>query len=100
MKTLALSVLPCAIWLAWFWFQDWYDREPWRTVILTFLLGAAATVAALVFNTMGTLVVSSVFGVNPFSQILVLFLVIGPVEEAVKMAAVLAHAYRRPEFNE
>lgn len=100
MKTLALSVLPCAVWLAWFWFQDWYDREPWRTVILTFLLGAAATVAALVFNAMGTLVVGSVFGVNPFSQILVLFLVIGPVEEAVKMAAVLAHAYRRPEFNE
>ncbi len=100
MKTLALSVLPCLLWLAWFWFQDWYDREPWRTVIFTFLLGAVATVAALVFNTMGTLVVGSVLGVTPFSQILVLFLVIGPVEEAVKMAAVLAHAYRRPEFNE
>lgn len=50
METLALSLIPCWLWLLWFWFQDWYDREPLRTVLVTFALGALATLPAMLFN--------------------------------------------------
>jgi len=100
MNTLALSVLPCLIWLLWFWFQDWYDREPLKTVFLTFLLGALATLGALIFNSVGIIFLMGLLGQNLFSEVLTLFFVVGPVEEALKMWAVLAYAYKRPEFNE
>ncbi len=100
METLALSLIPCVLWLLWFWFQDWYDREPLRTILWTFLLGAVATLPALVFNTAGALMLSGLFGSNLASEWLILFLVVGPVEEAVKLWAVMSYAYRRPEFDE
>jgi RsiW-degrading membrane proteinase PrsW (M82 family) len=88
------------IWLLWFWFQDWYDREPLKNVAITFGLGALATIAAMVFNTVGILVLQTLFGQNLFSEAITLFCVVGPIEEAVKMAAVLVYAYRKPQFNE
>lgn len=100
METLALSILPCAVWLLWFWFQDWYDREPLRLIVLTFLLGGLATLPAMFFNAIGALVLSTAFGSGLVSEWLVLFLVVGPVEEAMKLWAVTSYAYRRPEFDE
>ncbi|MCS6816963.1 MAG: PrsW family glutamic-type intramembrane protease [Blastocatellia bacterium] len=100
METLALSLIPCLLWLFWFWLQDWYDREPPRTILLTFLLGALATLPAMLFNTMGVLVLSGLLGANLVSEWLILFLVVGPVEEAMKLWAVAHYAYRRPEFDE
>ncbi len=100
METLALSLIPCWLWLLWFWFQDWYDREPLRTILVTFLLGALATLPAMLFNAVGVLVLSGLLGASVMSEWLILFLVVGPVEEAMKLWAVARYAYRRPEFDE
>ncbi len=100
METLALSLIPCVLWLMWFWLQDWYDREPLRTILVTFLLGAVATLPAMVFNAMGMLLVSGFLGASLVSEWVMLMCVVGPVEEAVKLWAVASYAYRRPEFDE
>ena len=54
MQLIWLSLIPCLIWLAFFYFQDWYQREPVWLILVTFLLGAASALVALVLNTMGT----------------------------------------------
>jgi len=100
METLALSLIPCWLWLLWFWFQDWYDREPLRTILVTFALGALATLPAMLFNAVGVFLLSGLLGANVVSEWLILFLVVGPVEEAMKLWAVARYAYRRPEFDE
>ena len=42
-----LSLLPCLLWLAFFYVQDWYQREPLWLIGVTFLLGAASALVAL-----------------------------------------------------
>jgi RsiW-degrading membrane proteinase PrsW (M82 family) len=100
MQLIWLSLIPCLIWLAFFYFQDWYQREPIWIIFVTFLLGAASALVALVLNTVGSAVLLSMFGKTTTYKVLELWLVVGPVEEFVKMSAVLVFAYRRKEFDE
>src|SRR5882762_9560103 len=95
-----LSLLPCLLWLFYFWRQDRYDPEPFKTVAATFLLGMFSTVFALIANTMGIEIFNLVLGNNILSQILGFFFVVGPVEEGCKFLAVYCFAYHRPEFDE
>ncbi|MBI5482316.1 MAG: PrsW family intramembrane metalloprotease [Deltaproteobacteria bacterium] len=100
MHLIWLSLIPCLIWLAFFYFQDFYQREPVWIILVTFLLGAASALVALVLNTMGSAILLSMFGKTTTYKVLELWLVVGPVEEFVKMSAVLDFAYRRKEFDE
>src|SRR5512137_1755434 len=95
-----LSLIPCLIWLAFFYFQDWYQREPIWLIFVTFLLGAASALVALVLNTAGSAVLLAALGKTTLYKICELWLIVGPVEEFVKMSAVLVFAYRRKEFDE
>jgi protease PrsW len=95
-----LSLIPCLIWLAFFYFQDWYQREPIWLIFVTFILGAASALVALVLNSGGAAVLLAVFGKTTTYKVLELWLVVGPIEELVKMSAVLVFAYRRKEFDE
>ncbi|MBX7220410.1 MAG: PrsW family intramembrane metalloprotease [Blastocatellia bacterium] len=98
---LFLSFLPCLIWLVFFYVQDWYDREPLWLIGLTFVFGIISTVGALVGNEVGGAIVRAIFGRNNIvANFVEYFFVVGPVEETVKMLAVLVLAYRRPEFDE
>jgi RsiW-degrading membrane proteinase PrsW (M82 family) len=95
-----LSLLPCVIWLVYFFIQSRYKTPPLRLIFLTFLLGALATIPALALNLIGQQLFYAFAGNTSISQILVLFIVVGPVEEAIKMLMVWIYAYRQPEFDE
>src|SRR5947209_16274672 len=95
-----LSLLPCLLWLFYFWRQDRYDPEPFQNVALTFLLGMLSTIFALVANTIGGAIFQFILGQNVFTDILTFFLIVGPVEEGCKFLAVYGYAYHRPEFDE
>jgi RsiW-degrading membrane proteinase PrsW (M82 family) len=95
-----LSLLPCLLWLFYFWRQDRYDREPFKTMAVTFLLGMFSTVFALIANTIGLSIFSFILGNGVLAQSLGFFLIVGPVEEGCKFLAVYCFAYHRPEFDE
>jgi protease PrsW len=100
MLIIVLSLLPCIFWLIFFYIQDWYDREPISLVAISFLLGIFSAIPALICNTIGVGIVSMIFGNHVLSYFLQFFFVVGPVEESVKLLAVLIFAYKQPQFDE
>jgi RsiW-degrading membrane proteinase PrsW (M82 family) len=95
-----LSIAPCALWLWYFYSRSIYKRPPLRLIATTFLLGSAATLIAFPLNLLGQLLFLNLFGNSVWTRVLVLFLVVGPVEELCKLLAVAVYAYRRHEFDE
>lgn len=95
-----LSLLPCALWLWYFSSRTRYKRLSGHVLGMTFLFGALATIPALFLNLVGKQLLSNLFGDSSLSQFLLFILVVGPVEEAMKLLAVYFYAYRRPEFDE
>jgi len=95
-----LSILPCVLWLWYFSSRSRYKRPAIGVLGLTFFLGGLATIPALLLNLQGQSLINELFGRSPLSRILVLFLVVGPVEELLKLLVVYFYAYRRPEFDE
>ena len=95
-----LSILPCVLWLWYFSSQSVYKRPSRRIIILTFLLGALVTVPAVLVNLLFQDGFIKLFGVNAWTYPLMLFLIVGPVEELMKLLAVYLFAYRRSEFDE
>jgi protease PrsW len=95
-----LSMLPCLFWLVFFYVQDRYGREPLWLVASTFVLGIFSTIPALICNTVGMVAIALLFGSSTFSQFAFFFGVVGPIEEGVKLLAVLIFAYKQPQFNE
>ncbi len=95
-----LSLLPCVLWLWYFYSKSVYKRPPLRLIAGTFLLGSVSTVLALALNLLGQSLFVNAMGRSQLSHILVLFVVVGPVEELVKLLVVYVYAYRQPEFDE
>jgi RsiW-degrading membrane proteinase PrsW (M82 family) len=95
-----LSLLPCMLWLWYFYSKSVYKRPPLRLIAITFLLGSLSTLVALALNLLGQSFFLNIVGRGQLSHILVLFCVVGPVEELVKLLVVYAYAYRQPEFDE
>jgi RsiW-degrading membrane proteinase PrsW (M82 family) len=95
-----LSLLPCILWLWYFSSRSLYKRPSIRVLGVTFFLGALATLPALFLNLVGQSFFLGHFGNNQFSHILVLLLIVGPVEELVKLLVVYLYAYRKPQFDE
>ncbi len=95
-----LSLLPCVLWLWYFSSRSLYKRPAVRVLGMTFLLGALATIPALALNLVGQSLFIDLFGRTQFSHLLVLILVVGPIEELLKLLVVYFYAYRRKEFDE
>jgi len=95
-----LSLLPCVLWLWYFSSRTLYKRPAVRVLGATFMLGALATIPALALNLIGQSLFIDFFGDTQLSNILVLFFVVGPVEELLKLLVVYFYAYRRKEFDE
>jgi protease PrsW len=95
-----LSVTPCALWLWYFSSRSPYKRPAWRVLGVTAALGAMATYPALRLNLIGQSLFTDFFGRTRLSHVLVLFFVVGPIEEALKFLVVYFYAYRRKEFDE
>jgi len=95
-----LSLTPCVLWLWYFSSHSPYKRQAGRVLAVTFALGALATVPALALNLAGQSLFIDFFGSTRLSHVLVLFFVVGPVEELLKLLVVYFYAYRRKEFDE
>jgi RsiW-degrading membrane proteinase PrsW (M82 family) len=96
-----LSLLPCMLWLWYFASRSRYKRTAIWVLAVTFLLGGAATIPALILNIQGQALIYDLFGRSTLlSRILVLVLIVGPIEELLKLMVVYFFAYRRPEFDE
>jgi len=98
-----LSVVPALILAAYLWWVDETTSEPLDTLVATFLLGILfASFAGILNPIIGRYVqaIGSGFGMVPiFGTLGLFFLVVGPIEEGVKLLAVRLHAYRTPSFN-
>jgi protease PrsW len=95
-----LSLLPCVLWLWYFSSRSRYKRPALRMVGITFLLGALATIPALGLNLFGQSILTELLGRTPLSHALVLLVIVGPVEELMKLLVVYLYVYRRAEFDE
>ncbi len=91
-----LSVVPAALLAAFIWYSDITTNEPLGLLVSTFILAVLfATFAAVVNSTMGPL-----FQAIPVvGTVLFFYLIVGPVEEAVKLLAVRVFAYRSDTFD-
>lgn len=95
-----LSLLPCILWLWYFYTRSIYRRDPLRLVALTFVLGGATTLLALPLNLSGQSLMLRLTGGSDLGTLLTILLVIAPVEEFCKFLAVYVYAWRHQEFDE
>jgi protease PrsW len=95
-----LSLLPCVLWLWYFSSRSRYKKTAYVVLILTFVFGALSTIPALVLNLVGQGIFIDLLGSTQFSHIIVLLVIVGPVEELIKLLVVYQYAYRRKEFDE
>jgi RsiW-degrading membrane proteinase PrsW (M82 family) len=98
-----LSVVPALILAGYLWYVDVTTSEPLDLLVGTFFLGILfASFAGILNPILGRYVetIGSGFGMVPILGTLGLyFLVVGPIEEGVKLLAVRLHAYRKPSFD-
>jgi RsiW-degrading membrane proteinase PrsW (M82 family) len=89
------SVVPALAIAAYIWHGDVTRREPLGTLVATFVLAVLfASFAAVINSALGGSIDDSSLLLIPF-----FFLVVGPVEETVKLLAVRLHAFRTPHFD-
>ncbi|NLV13326.1 PrsW family intramembrane metalloprotease [Haloarcula argentinensis] len=98
-----LSAVPALGLAAYIYYADVTTQEPLTLLVGTFLLGVLFAGFAGVLN--GFLgepvqIIGSGFGLVPFlGQVFVFFLIVGPVEETVKLLAVRLYAFRDNRFD-
>ncbi len=92
-----LSVVPALALAAYVWHADVTTGEPLSLLVATFLLAVLFAMFAAVINSLGT----GLFGSLPsiIGMPLFFFLVVGPVEETVKLLAVRLYAYHDRRFD-
>jgi RsiW-degrading membrane proteinase PrsW (M82 family) len=98
-----LSAVPALGLAVYIWYADVTTQEPLTLLVGTFLLGVLfAGFAGLLNVFVGTPVqaIGSAFGLfPPAGQFFFFFLVVGPVEESVKLLAVRLYAFRDDRFD-
>ncbi|WP_224332942.1 PrsW family intramembrane metalloprotease [Haloprofundus halobius] len=91
-----LSVIPALGLAGYVWYSDVTSSEPLSLLIATFLLGVLTANFAALINS----VLNPYFQLLPIvGSVLFFYLVVGPVEETVKLLAVRLYAYRSDRFN-
>ena len=93
-----ISLLPVVFFLRHIYVADRYEREPIRSVLLAFFLGAASCFPAIVIELLLDRIIPTAPGL--VSAVLQSFIKIAPAEEASKLVFVLLFLYRTPNFNE
>ncbi len=94
---LVLAIAPGLFFLWFFYSRDKYEKEPLRIIFLTYLMGMASIIPALIFEMIGSVVFplsSSIFSIFIHS-----FLIISLSEEFSKFLAMIP-AFRSIHFNE
>ncbi len=91
-----LSVVPAGLLAGFIWYSDITEGEPLGYLVATFLLAILFATFAAVINTLTGPVLQAIPVVG---AVLFFYLIVGPVEEAVKLLAVRVFAYRTDEFD-
>jgi RsiW-degrading membrane proteinase PrsW (M82 family) len=91
----ALSVVPAGLLAAYIWYADITTSEPLGLLVATFLLAVLFATFAAVINS----VTRPVLGTGILGTLVFFYLVVGPVEETVKLLAVHVFAYRSDSFD-
>jgi len=97
-----LSVVPAVGLAGYVWTADVTGREPLGLLVATFLLGVLFAGFAAVINAMfapAVFVLTDAFGVEALGLFVVFYVIVGPVEEGVKLLAVRLHAFRDVRFD-
>jgi RsiW-degrading membrane proteinase PrsW (M82 family) len=91
----ALSVVPAFLLAAYIWYADVTTQEPLTLLVGTFLLGVLFAGFAGILN-VELSIVAAQFGIGAVGGF---FLIVGPVEEGVKLLAVRLFAFRSDRFD-
>lgn len=98
---LLVSVLPGLLWLVYFYRQDRFNPEPKSLVLKVFLAGMAMVVPAGLLEMLWQNPLREARITGSILALLVMaFLVIGIIEEGVKMLLLYVTVYPSPELNE
>jgi RsiW-degrading membrane proteinase PrsW (M82 family) len=89
-----LSAVPAVLLVGYVYYSDVTTNEPLGLLVATFILSVIFASFAAVINSSFSFL--SELGVLIF---VFFYLVVGPVEETVKLLAVRLYAYRKPSFN-
>lgn len=91
-----LSVIPALALVGYIWYIDVTTNEPLPLLAITFLLGVLTAGFAAVINSL----LQPYFSTLGFlGMVLFFYLVVGPVEETVKLLAVRLYVYNHERFN-
>ncbi len=98
---LVLAIAPAVALFLFFYLRDRYRREPIGVMLVTFVLGAASLVPAVITS----LSLQKLTGwrsstPNLLHAFLGAMIIVGLVEEGAKFLVVRFYAYHRPEFDE
>jgi RsiW-degrading membrane proteinase PrsW (M82 family) len=91
-----LSAIPALGLAAYVWYSDVTTSEPLSLLVATFLLGVLTANFAAVLNSLAQPAFRTLGFVG---SVAFFYLVVGPVEETVKLLAVRLHAYRHEQFD-
>ncbi|WP_408956970.1 PrsW family intramembrane metalloprotease [Natrinema sp. 74] len=89
----ALSVVPAGLLAGYIWYADVTTNEPLWLLVVTFLLSVLFATFAAVINS----VTATLLGIG--GTALFFYLIVGPVEETVKLLAVQVFAYQKDSFD-
>ncbi|MDS0280568.1 PrsW family intramembrane metalloprotease [Haloarcula onubensis] len=99
----ALSAIPALVLAGYIYYADVTTDEPLTLLVGTFMLGVLFAGFAAILNTVlrgPVQFVGSIGGLLPFlGQVTFFLLIVGPVEESVKLLAVRLYAYRDDRFD-
>jgi RsiW-degrading membrane proteinase PrsW (M82 family) len=90
-----LSALPALALAGYVWYSDITTNEPLSLLAATFILGVLTAGFAAVVNSLFQPVFTALGGIG---MVLFFYLIVGPVEESVKLLAVRLYAYNDARF--
>ena len=97
---LLAALLPALFLMRYIYRKDTIEKEPKGMLVGLVFLGVAAAVVAVIFETLGTSLLSRFLEPNdPAYTIVLAFLVVAVVEEGAKYLFLLWRTWRDPNFN-
>jgi RsiW-degrading membrane proteinase PrsW (M82 family) len=101
MILLALSIAPAVAIILYVLAKDKYNREPFKNLFLSFLLGALSTIPAVIIQLFLTSALNMVSGGSGILHYFLLaFFVVGVSEEGSKLFMLKRYAIQQPAFDE
>lgn len=96
-----VSLIPGILWLYYFYRKDIFEKEPQDKIVKVFLFGVISIIPAILVEMLASNIMEDIFETRDFwFNTIDVFLVVGPIEELCKFAAVYIAIYHDDDFNE